>query len=297
MAGPSQLTDTPADLAADRHGRVLVLDGRAAKVRVFEKNSGKQGREEMSHEESPITRRRMMCDATRYVALGGIGSLSAWLFYKQIGPGGRRLPESRRHVRRVQPGGRLPPAAGLADRSQPLHRLRPLPDELRARPVGRQGGELLRLVRLLRQLHGLLSHEGRRAGHRAPRTSSAPPGPSPASTSKSKSGVRYFEYTIDEGLCIACGKCVVGCRLMNGSLFLQVRHDRCLNCNECSIAVACPDGGLSPRAGRFAAVAESRGPGGGRGAGKANDESHGRETASDAMQSSADCMQARRGAA
>ena len=55
-----------------------------------------------------------------------------------------------------------------------------------------------------------------------------------------QSGVRYFEYTIDERLCIACGKCVVGCRLMNGSLYLQVRHDRCLNCNECSIAVACP---------------------------------------------------------
>ena len=33
-------------------------------------------------------------------------------------------------------------------------------------------------------------------------------------------GVRYFEYTIDERLCIACGKCVVGCRLMNGSLYL-----------------------------------------------------------------------------
>ena len=44
MAGPPQLTDTPADLAADRHGRVLVLDGRAAKVRVFEKNSGKKGK-------------------------------------------------------------------------------------------------------------------------------------------------------------------------------------------------------------------------------------------------------------
>jgi electron transport complex protein RnfB len=26
----------------------------------------------------------------------------------------------------------------------------------------------------------------------------------------------------------------------NGSLFLQVRHDRCKNCNECSIAAACP---------------------------------------------------------
>jgi len=55
-----------------------------------------------------------------------------------------------------------------------------------------------------------------------------------------KSGVRFFEYTIDESLCIGCGKCVKGCRLMNGSLYLQVRHDRCLNCNECSIAIACP---------------------------------------------------------
>jgi Na+-translocating ferredoxin:NAD+ oxidoreductase subunit B len=51
----------------------------------------------------------------------------------------------------------------------------------------------------------------------------------------------YFEYTIDESLCTACGKCVKGCvDFGNGSLFLQIRHDRCLNCNECSIAVACP---------------------------------------------------------
>jgi Fe-S-cluster-containing hydrogenase component 2 len=27
---------------------------------------------------------------------------------------------------------------------------------------------------------------------------------------------------------------------MNGSLYLQVEHDRCLGCNECAIAVACP---------------------------------------------------------
>jgi len=53
----------------------------------------------------------------------------------------------------------------------------------------------------------------------------------------------YYEYTIDESLCIGCGKCVKGCESFgNGSLFLQVRHDRCLNCNECSIAVACPAG-------------------------------------------------------
>ena len=51
----------------------------------------------------------------------------------------------------------------------------------------------------------------------------------------------YYEYTIEEPLCIGCGKCVKGCTAFgNGSLFLQVRHDRCLNCNECSIAAACP---------------------------------------------------------
>jgi len=51
----------------------------------------------------------------------------------------------------------------------------------------------------------------------------------------------YYEYTIDESLCNGCGKCVKGCNTFgNGALFLQVRHDRCLNCNECSIAAACP---------------------------------------------------------
>lgn len=51
----------------------------------------------------------------------------------------------------------------------------------------------------------------------------------------------YFEYRIDEELCIGCGKCVKGCSSFgNGSLYLQVRHDLCLNCNECSIARSCP---------------------------------------------------------
>ncbi len=51
----------------------------------------------------------------------------------------------------------------------------------------------------------------------------------------------YYEYTIDEPLCIGCAKCVKGCSAFgNGSLHMQIRHDRCLNCNECSIAVACP---------------------------------------------------------
>ena len=51
----------------------------------------------------------------------------------------------------------------------------------------------------------------------------------------------FYQYTIDEPLCIGCGKCVKGCGAFgNGSLQLQVRHDRCVNCNECSIARNCP---------------------------------------------------------
>ncbi len=50
----------------------------------------------------------------------------------------------------------------------------------------------------------------------------------------------FFEYVINEPLCIGCGKCVKGCNLFgNGSLYLQVRHDRCLNCDECAIARKC----------------------------------------------------------
>ncbi len=45
VAGPAQLTVTPTDLATDRQGRVLVLDGRAAKVRIFQKNSANTGGE------------------------------------------------------------------------------------------------------------------------------------------------------------------------------------------------------------------------------------------------------------
>ena len=60
-----------------------------------------------------------------------------------------------------------------------------------------------------------------------------------------KAGQRFYEYTIDEPLCIGCGKCVKGCALMNGSLYLQVMHDRCVNCNECAIAVSCPSDAFS----------------------------------------------------
>jgi electron transport complex protein RnfB len=51
----------------------------------------------------------------------------------------------------------------------------------------------------------------------------------------------YFQYTIDETLCIGCGRCVKGCtRFGNGSLHLQIRQDLCCQCNECSIARDCP---------------------------------------------------------
>jgi electron transport complex protein RnfB len=56
----------------------------------------------------------------------------------------------------------------------------------------------------------------------------------------------YYEYVIDEELCIGCGICVKGCTAFgNGSLFLQIRHNRCLNCNECAIARSCPAQAIS----------------------------------------------------
>ncbi len=51
----------------------------------------------------------------------------------------------------------------------------------------------------------------------------------------------YYEYLIDEPKCIGCAICVEGCsQYGNGSLIMQVRHDRCVNCNECAIAAQCP---------------------------------------------------------
>ncbi len=56
----------------------------------------------------------------------------------------------------------------------------------------------------------------------------------------------YFQYSIDEELCIGCGKCVKGCGAFgNGSLFLQIRHDICVNCNECAISRSCPSGAIT----------------------------------------------------
>lgn len=51
----------------------------------------------------------------------------------------------------------------------------------------------------------------------------------------------YFEYTIDEKLCDGCSKCVKACGdFGNGSLYLQIMHNLCVNCNQCAIARGCP---------------------------------------------------------
>lgn len=56
----------------------------------------------------------------------------------------------------------------------------------------------------------------------------------------------YFEYHIIEDLCIGCGKCVKGCTSFgNGSLHLQIVHDRCKNCNICAISTVCPSDAIS----------------------------------------------------
>lgn len=56
----------------------------------------------------------------------------------------------------------------------------------------------------------------------------------------------YYEYTIDEARCTGCGRCVKACRppAGNGSLRLEIRYDRCVTCNECSILVACPEAAI-----------------------------------------------------
>jgi electron transport complex protein RnfB len=56
----------------------------------------------------------------------------------------------------------------------------------------------------------------------------------------------YFEYTVDEDLCDGCSKCVKGCyNFGNGSLYLQIMHNLCVNCNQCRISSKCPSDAIS----------------------------------------------------
>lgn len=50
-----------------------------------------------------------------------------------------------------------------------------------------------------------------------------------------------FLYSHDHARCTGCAECVKRCNTEGtGSMFMIIRPDLCLGCNECSIAVACP---------------------------------------------------------
>jgi len=181
----------------------------------------------------------MLGDATRYVALGGIGSLSAWLFYKQSGQAAAACPSSGSTCDECSQ------AAGCR-----LPRIWQL-DPNRCIACGRCQTNCVLDLSAVKAVNcfALCGYCDNCTGYfptkdyvldTGAENQLCPTGAIARKYIEKQGGVPYFEYTIDESLCIACGKCVVGCRLMNGSLYLQVRHDRCLNCNECSIAVACP---------------------------------------------------------
>ena len=114
----------------------------------------------------------------------------------------------------------------------------------------------LRDLRLLPALHRLLRAGTQRAEHGA-ENQLCPT----AAIKRTYVEDPYYQYTIDEQLCIGCAKCVEGCnRFGNGSLFLQIRHDRCLNCNECAICPHLPRRRLPPRAGGSSVSAENHQP-------------------------------------
>jgi electron transport complex protein RnfB len=56
----------------------------------------------------------------------------------------------------------------------------------------------------------------------------------------------YYEYTIDESLCDGCGKCVKACKppAGNGALRLEIRYNRCYECDSCAIQIACPENAI-----------------------------------------------------
>lgn len=51
----------------------------------------------------------------------------------------------------------------------------------------------------------------------------------------------YYQYVVEEDKCIGCARCVKGCvSFGNGSLYMQIRHQLCKQCNQCAIAAVCP---------------------------------------------------------
>jgi len=191
----------------------------------------------MNGDHAAITRRRMLCDVTRFAALGGVASFSAWLACKQSGQAA--CPESSVTC------GECSQAAGC-NRPQVWQI-----DPDRCIACGRCQVNCVLDQSAVKAVNcfALCGYCDNCTGYfptkdyllnTGAENQLCPTGAIVRKFIEKKSGVPYFEYTIDERLCIACGKCVLGCRLMNGSISLQVRHDRCLNCNECSIAVGCP---------------------------------------------------------
>lgn len=50
-----------------------------------------------------------------------------------------------------------------------------------------------------------------------------------------------YTYTIDQSHCIGCARCVAECNnLGSRSIFLVIRPDLCLGCNQCACALSCP---------------------------------------------------------
>jgi Na+-translocating ferredoxin:NAD+ oxidoreductase subunit B len=190
-------------------------------------------------------RRQWLCDAARYTALGGIGSLAGWLLYKQ----------SAGHPRSGSTAGNCQnPAANCGQCSQAAACQLPQVWQIDPNRCIACGGCQTNCVLDLSAVKAVNCFAlcgycdictgyfptGDYVRNTGAENQLCPTGAITRKFIEKQAGVPYFEYTIDERLCIACGKCVVGCRLMNGSLYLQVRHDRCLNCNECSIGAACP---------------------------------------------------------
>jgi electron transport complex protein RnfB len=188
-------------------------------------------------EPSPLTRREWISAATRYAVLGGVVSLSAWLVRKPYGKAAAGCGQAptcdecglaagcrRPQLWQIDPN--VCVACGKCQTNCVL-------DESAVKAVN-----CFALCGYCDVCTGYFSKN--EVLDTGAENQLCPTGAITRKFIETQGSVRFFEYTILEELCIACGKCVVGCRQMNGSLYLQVRHDRCLNCNECAIAVGCP---------------------------------------------------------